>query len=239
MQVVGAVKKPNCTVFIVRGYPGDVNWCTGEIKRKSYLSIRTSMGKIFLAQASNEEALDRVSFEAGHNVDVLYRRIELPLAWPLEEGQKICDDDALGESGISNCWLVEEVQTVSLGRIRGIPPGATARQYRLVLRTGPDMQEVFLVPGIGIVRYRYRHHGTLFESDLSLVEFQKPAGSIMLSWAPLNAWIDTVENSLDGLKVVFEAQESHVEVGGAASEGAAEVLPDSRKIYIFGQRKVE
>jgi hypothetical protein len=31
----------------------------------------------------------------------------------------------------------------------------------------------------------------------------------------------------DGLKVVFEAEESHVEVGGAASEGAAEMLPYS------------
>jgi len=50
----------------------------------------------------------------------------------------------------------------------------------------------------------------------------------------LKEWIFGVD-ALYGLKVVFKSQEAQIEIGGIAPDGAAEVLPDSRKVYIFGQ----
>jgi hypothetical protein len=51
----------------------------------------------------------------------------------------------------------------------------TPEEEREVLRmeywTLPDDQKIELSPGIGILTYRYHHHGTVADTDLRLVEF--------------------------------------------------------------------
>ncbi len=174
MEVVNSVRRPTCVVSIIRGYPADANWCTGEIKRNQYMKILTQKGKVFIAQSEEQEMPVNLDFQGGNAIDVHYRKVELPLTWPMSAGMKICDDDALGSSGIACCWNVNGVEVAGLHGIRGIERGGAVRHYLLTLRTGPDRQDVSLVPGIGIVRYRYSHTGTVFETDLKLVEFRRP-----------------------------------------------------------------
>jgi hypothetical protein len=46
-----------------------------------------------------------------------------------------------------------------------------ARVFTLVYATSPDTTTLDFVPGLGIVAYQYRHHGTPAETNLSLIEF--------------------------------------------------------------------
>jgi hypothetical protein len=43
--------------------------------------------------------------------------------------------------------------------------------FRMEYWTLPDDQKIELVPGLGVLSYRYHHHGTLADTDLRLVEF--------------------------------------------------------------------
>jgi len=44
--------------------------------------------------------------------------------------------------------------------------------FRLTLRTLPDDTVIDFIPGVGMTRYQYRHHGTVAEADLHLVSLE-------------------------------------------------------------------
>ena len=44
-------------------------------------------------------------------------------------------------------------------------------QFLLSFRTRPDHTIIEFVPGIGITRYVYVHHGTVAEADVKLIEY--------------------------------------------------------------------
>jgi hypothetical protein len=45
--------------------------------------------------------------------------------------------------------------------------------YTLVYRTNPDHTMLGLVPGLGVVHYAYKHHGTTAEADAWLVGYHE------------------------------------------------------------------
>lgn len=61
----------------------------------------------------------------------------------------------------------------ALKNIKGRQSEKEGVKYLLARRTGPDHTFIEFMPGVGILRYTYGHHGTGAEADLRLVEFQK------------------------------------------------------------------
>ena len=68
-------------------------------------------------------------------------------------------------------WHVEEARCVQLRGVSGIDPARQWREYRIGYRTNPAHVLVYFVPGLGITRYVYRHHGTPASTDVRLIEF--------------------------------------------------------------------
>ncbi len=70
-------------------------------------------------------------------------------------------------------WRVESVSTMTSWHTAGIPPGSKLSAYRLVWRSIPEHEFSTVVPGIGIVREEYAHHGSLSEDITTLVAFRR------------------------------------------------------------------
>jgi hypothetical protein len=68
------------------------------------------------------------------------------------------------------CWNVLEEKQVALN-VKGIDTGHTMTEFTIMQYTGPDHSIFSFVPGVGITRYQYVHHGTVSEVDVQLVEF--------------------------------------------------------------------
>jgi len=57
--------------------------------------------------------------------------------------------------------------------VRRLRLDLTDSLYTLVYRTNPDHTILGFVPGVGIVRYAYSHHGTTAEADAWLVGYHE------------------------------------------------------------------
>jgi hypothetical protein len=97
---------------------------------------------------------------------------QLLLCWPMAPGDRFGDPTSLQRTDGMYAWLVEDRSPADLKAIRAVRSDMSAFRYRLTLRTNPDHTFIEFVPGIGIVRYTYGHHGTPAYTDLKLVEFK-------------------------------------------------------------------
>jgi hypothetical protein len=68
------------------------------------------------------------------------------------------------------CWVVESESRKNLETVLGLSSGS-APVFTITYRTNPDDTQIELSPGIGIIAYRYHHHGTTAETDVKLIEF--------------------------------------------------------------------
>jgi hypothetical protein len=73
-------------------------------------------------------------------------------SWPVIDGQRICP-----KKENVYCW---EVSSIENG-------------YALKYYTGPDEQTFDLLPGTGVSRFHYMHHGTTNEVDAKLTSYTK------------------------------------------------------------------
>ncbi len=85
--------------------------------------------------------------------------------FPLYAGQRFAEDDYIREDGLYQ-WIVRKGKS-------GKVPGKLSRNiFVLRYKSVPDEEEVNFIPGIGISRQKYRHHGFVTEWDLRLVSYQ-------------------------------------------------------------------
>jgi hypothetical protein len=108
----------------------------------------------------------------GASEDVLKRmhhtlkEVGPSFVFPLHDGQRFAGDAGRGRTDGDYQWLVH----------RGGPETIAGRRYAdvFVLRflSLADDLTVHLVPGVGVTRRAYRHHGTITEWDLRLAEFR-------------------------------------------------------------------
>src|SRR5260370_42471526 len=63
---------------------------------------------------------------------------------------------------------------LTLKEVKGLEPGKRTA-FLLQFVTNPDDTELEFVPGIGFISYRYHHHGTVADTEMSLAEFHSSA----------------------------------------------------------------
>lgn len=119
------------------------------------------------------------AYDSATALDTLERALA-PGA-PLPQGAELIVDSALtvghlyGQSAERGdrpdtfyAWYVESRDAIP-ARPGWSLDSATVVQWRLVYRTMPDHQFLDLVPGLGITHYVYGHHGTVADSDVTLM----------------------------------------------------------------------
>jgi len=170
MQVAETFATEAGTVAVIKGHPSDLAWYEEGKAPSDSLIVQAKGGRFHRIEGDQRQEV-LAAVKAGKPIPAGTLSEETVfLQLPLRRGAGFGNmTDRPIEPGFYS-WAVEQVSPAKLSSIKGAPPGDGRRQYRLVLRTNPDHQEMDFVPGVGIVRYQYVHHGTVAETDLHLVE---------------------------------------------------------------------
>ena len=113
--------------------------------------------------------VDRVQDE-DDPLDELVEDRDLFLDIPLLSGKKFCEAEYITLYNGGYCWLVKDGHPVEF-EVVGLNATDTLVEYGMVHATRPDHVYLGFIPGVGISQYVYRHHGTIAEVDVRLVEY--------------------------------------------------------------------
>jgi hypothetical protein len=169
MTVEKVIQKPELTIAVLSGFPRDLDWATGEVAPLPWLLIETKGHEVFLNPLPPDFNYVKLEQNAA-SLDKLLSEDNLLFRWPLKQGMKFGDAESLRRNDALYCWVVASQETQKLTDIKGL---ATLLAEVSVLRyiTNPDDTQMEIAPGIGILSYRYHHHGTVADTSLTLVEF--------------------------------------------------------------------
>ena len=169
MTVEKVIQKPEFTIAILSGFPRDLDWATGEVAAMPWLLIETKRHEVFLNSLPPD--FDYAKLEKDSvSLDKLLAEDNLLFRWPLKKGMKFGDAASVRRDDGFYCWVVITQETKSLTDIKGLS-SRSAEVFLLQYMTNPDDTEMEISPGVGILSYQYRHHGTVAETTLTLVEF--------------------------------------------------------------------
>ncbi len=169
MTVEKVIQKPEFLIAVLSGFPRDLDWATGEVAAMPWLLIETSRREVFLNPLPPDFDYAKLDKDAA-SLDKLLAEDNLLFRWPLKQGMKFGDAESVRRDDGHYCWVVATQETKKLGDIQGLA-AKSAEVFQLQYVTNPDDTEMEISPGIGILNYQYHHHGTLAETDLTLVEF--------------------------------------------------------------------
>ena len=170
MEIVRVLRRDDAKAAIVKGFPGDLNWSTGSAVLRNSLLIRTNDGRFYLIDPARAAATEQKFRDAHVALRDFLEDDDLWFQVPLAQGKKFCGEDGARRDDGMYCWVVDAPAQVSLDGIKGLS-AKSATAFSLTFRTNPDDSEMQLVPGVGILRYEYHHHGTVADTELKLVEF--------------------------------------------------------------------
>jgi len=173
MEITETLRRGHVLAAVLKGHPADVAHFQEGKAPGNYLIVQVGSAKLYLLREDRvPEALARLRDEqdALHG---LVREEEIFLDAPLVAGKIFGEAAQLTRGDGSYCWVVEAEAPAQLQGIKGIGAANARTCYRLIYRTRPDHTETELVPGIGITRYVYVHHGTVAETDVKLVEYRQ------------------------------------------------------------------
>lgn len=179
-EVVRVIRRNNVIAALIKGFPPDFDWSEGKAPRGDWLIVRTGTDELYLFGAEEvEQKLKRLenpndSLEGMLTVDDLFMKL------PPKKGMKFCDAEAKSRSDDRYCWVIASAYELALNGVRGLEPRKRAA-FLLQFVTNPDDMELEFVPGIGFVSYRYHHHGTIADTEMSLIEYHPASDAQSMS----------------------------------------------------------
>jgi hypothetical protein len=140
---------------LIQGHPADLLWADPGAPVRQRLVVRTADLRWYEREVDPRlgPPADSVVLAATRDPDAQF------LQWPLAIETRFGPPESLARADGWYAWRVSEIHRESTGRLR----------YRLELWTNPDTQIADFVPGIGLTRFHYRHHGTPMAVDVRLV----------------------------------------------------------------------
>jgi hypothetical protein len=174
MEIVRVLHRDDAKAAIVKGFPDELNWSTGSPAPRESLLVLTNDAKVYRIDADRAAVAEQKFKDTHAALQDFLEDDDLWFLLPLAQGKKFCDEESAKRDDDMYCWVVDAPAQVSLNDIKGLP-AKSATAFTLRFQTNPDDSEIELVPGVGIIRYEYHHHGTVADTELQLVEFH--AGS--------------------------------------------------------------
>ena len=169
MTVEKVIQKPEFLIAVLSGFPRDLDWATGEVAAMPWLLIETTRHEVFLNPLPPDFDYAKLDKDAA-TLEKFLAEDNLLFRWPLKQGMKFGDAESIRRDDGHYCWAVTKQETKKPGDVKGLS-SKFAEVFLLQYVTNPDDTEMEISPGIGILKYQYHHHGTVAETDLSLVEF--------------------------------------------------------------------
>jgi len=172
MRVVARFLKPNMEIAYIAGHPLDLCWYEEGKAPGNYLIARYRRSYYLVSLKSDQwrEVAEKIRVK-DNGLVCPGERIELFLDLPLLLGMKFGGDDPARSD---YCWQVEKVTPANWNElpVRSEMPNAV---FHLCYETNPDTTTFDFLPGIGITAFTYRHHGTVGEVNLHLINVIVPS----------------------------------------------------------------
>ena len=165
MTIHDVIESAECRVALVSGFPGDVAWYEEGMLPQYRLLAQDDKCVYLKSYQNRDEAVAAAkAIEAGIQNCISHCIMEFPLT----KGKKydVVDEN---RSDTWYAWYVEKIDKVNL-KVKGYANQRPVKRFRLVYRTNPDHTIMEFVPGLGITRFLYQHHGTVAFEDLRLIE---------------------------------------------------------------------
>jgi len=173
MEIQRLVRRGEYTGAVIRGFPGDLDWSDGHANPTDSLLVRFGQEKFYLISkerfASSLEMLEN----PNQSLQGLLSDGDIFLQLPLAQGKKYCDAENMARSDGHYCWIVESSESIDLADLSGGTIKGRGASFRLRYVTNPDDLMYEFVPGVGITRYEYHHHGTVADTELQLSGFRR------------------------------------------------------------------
>ncbi len=171
MEVVRVTESGPLEIAVMKGHPRDLCLYAPGVTRSDYLMVRDG-DRYHLVEPPQTRPLEQLLADHAALSGLLTAE-NVILQFPLREGDSFGSGENERTDGLYR-WTVQSAEEVRLTDIKGIADGTRGTQYKIVYRTLPDHQVVDFVPAIGMTSYLYKHHGTVAEVDVHLVEYHGP-----------------------------------------------------------------
>ena len=172
MEVVATASRDRLFAALIKGAPFDLSWYEPGKTRGTYLIVRAGIAAYYLFSGdSAREAWTQIKGNAP-SLGKLGLGRGLLIDAPLVEG-KVFGGELMNQARGRYCWVVEGERAFRPKRFPSPEKLVNPRAFTLSFRTSPDHQTLDFVPGLGIVGFQFKHHGTLSETDLSLISFSR------------------------------------------------------------------
>jgi hypothetical protein len=175
MSVERVIRKPGIVAAVVSGFPADLDWSGGTTGPKPWLFLEDGKHQVYYENLGPTYDLSKLTGDE-HVFDKFMVDDNLFFQLPLSKGEKFCDEEAKKREDGMYCWVVAETGRRKLTSVKGAPEEEQT-VFTLQYRTLPDDTSIEVVLGIGVLSYRYHHHGTVADTELQLVEFHPASES--------------------------------------------------------------
>lgn len=156
MRITEAFESDRIRAAVVRGFPSQLAWYEPG-KQPGFDVLVARPDGLFLAEATSEDEAREIAKRAvaGKPTGEMFLRI------PVRVGDCVGrDPEAPDRTDNLYCWYVERRV-----KERGVSG------WELSYRTMPAHEFIDIVPGLGVTRFIYEHHGTVASVDARLVSY--------------------------------------------------------------------
>lgn len=170
MKVAGKIVRSGIEIAYIQGHPQDLCWYGEGTKPGNYLIARFKTKYYLLTLEDSDWRKAAAKIKKKDNGLVLAgESLDLFLELPLYEGKTLAEripDHPEHEY----CWYVASALPANWEAQAGTI-------YRLVFQTRPDTTTFEFLPGVGIISFKYEHHGTVAEVKLQLTKMTIPVST--------------------------------------------------------------
>ena len=173
MEITASEQRGDLTVATLRGFFSDLAFSDDD-GPGDYLIVHTASGNYHVLAGITEDELFASAVDPGRFAETLNEHQLLVLDFPLTSDKTYAPmEPDVDRTDTMYAWHVDSVRRARLRGIEGVSSRRIVTEYILALRTLPDHEIDTFVPGIGITRFVYSHHGTVMDVDLHLVRFHR------------------------------------------------------------------
>jgi hypothetical protein len=166
MDIVQARSWHDVRGAVVRGWIQELAWYTPG-QRPDFSVLFEYRGRLYhIAAQDSVAAIDSLAAAIRDGVSAA-RRGELIVDSSLVVGETFGSDVDRGRTDGFYAWDVDS-QAAAPRRLRWSPLAIEPTRWRIVYRTLADEQVIDFVPGVGVSRFTYVHHGTVAAVDVHL-----------------------------------------------------------------------
>lgn len=169
MEVVDKTERGHVTGYLMLGHPSDLAFydVNHPPERSEFTIVRVNDGRIY---QGSKDLLTRLK-DLNDDLINLVTGAQLLYDFPLTSGKHFCESEQITGQGNSYCWIVTKEEIVNIVDVIGVSSQKQYVSYSLLYSTLPDHIEKTFVPGIGLAKYAYVHHGSPGNVDVVLQEY--------------------------------------------------------------------